>query len=298
MYSGAMEKELPAQPHADIVTQSSITSSLRSLGVHSGMGLMVHSSLHSFGYVKGGAATVVAALMDILTPAGTLLMPTFNHGEPFEPGGAGVFDPRITRTRNGAIPDYFWRLPGVVRSLDPTHAFAAWGAHAERYVANHHRTLTMGPHSPLGLLLADGGSTLLLGVTYGSNTFHHVVEMSTGAPCLGRRTEAYPVQLSDGRRVMGFTWGWRERACPITDHTRYAARMRERGLDRTTIIGSCEATLFLLRDCYDVIAEALREGIDGHPPCRLCPIRPRVVAATVASDWDDRLYCPLTSGNP
>ncbi len=280
------------------LTRDDIASGLRNLGVHAGMGLMVHSSLRSFGRVDGGAATVVAALMDVITPAGTLLMPTFNHGAPFEPGGAGVFDPRTTRTLNGAIPDHFWRLSGVTRSLDPTHAFAAWGANAGRYIAGHHRALTMGPQSPLGLLHADGGHALLLGVGYGSNTFHHVVEMSTAAPCLGRRTEAYPVLLPDGRRVMGRTWGWREHACPITDHTRYAAHMQARGLDRTGQIGGCRATLFALHDCYEVVAEALRDGLDGYPPCRACTpgractIRPRVVAETAPSDWDEARHCP------
>ncbi|HEY3291909.1 MAG TPA: AAC(3) family N-acetyltransferase [Anaerolineae bacterium] len=275
-----------------LLTRTDIAAGLRALGIHAGMGLMVHSSLRSFGRVDGGAASVVAALMDVLTPEGTLLMPTFNHGEPFEPGGAGVFNPRSTRTLNGAIPDYFWRQPNVWRSLDPTHPFAAWGRHAQRYIVNHHKTLTMGPQSPLGLLHADGGSALLLGVWYGSNTFHHVVEMSLGAPCLGRRTEAYPIQLADdGRFVMGRTWGWRERACPITDRHRYGARMAERGYERTGLIGACAATLFSLRDCYEVVSEALRDGMDGYPPCTACPIQPRAVAETVVSDWDDERQC-------
>lgn len=85
----------------------------------------MHSSLSSFGRVAGSAPAVVAALMDVITPAGTLLMPPFNHGELFEPGGPGVYDPGATLTSNGAIPDHFWRLPGVLRSLDPTHPFAA-----------------------------------------------------------------------------------------------------------------------------------------------------------------------------
>jgi aminoglycoside N3'-acetyltransferase len=224
--------------------------------------------------------------MEVITPAGTLLMPTFNHGQPFEEGGAGYFHPGETRTRNGAIPDLFWRMPGVLRSLDPTHAFAAWGKNARRYVEHHHRTLTMGPQSPLGLLCADGGLGLLLGVGYGSNTFHHVVEMSTGAPCLGQRSEAYPVVLPDGRRVMGRTWGWRAESCPLNDAALYGMEMEARGLDRVAMIGACRATLYRLQDGYEVIANLLRTGKDGHPPCSRCPIRPRHAPETVESDWD------------
>jgi aminoglycoside 3-N-acetyltransferase len=287
------------------LTQADITAGLRQLGLQAGDGVMVHSSLKSFGNVEGGPQTVIAALMEVLTSEGTLLLPSFNNGAAFETGpffgkasetavqdlGHGYYDSTATPTTNGAIPDCFWRLPGVQRSLDPTHAFAAWGKHARRYTEHHHRTLTMGPQSPLGLLQADGGYGLLLGVGYGSNTFHHVVEMSTGAPCLGQRTEAYPVKLADGRIVEGRTWAWRGGECPITDHTAYAEEMRP--FERVAMIGSCRATLFKLQDAYTVIARLLAHGKGELPPCSRCPIRPRIVPQTVPSDWDAANQRPL-----
>ncbi len=276
-----------------IITREDIIAGLREFNVLSSAGVMVHSSLSSFGRVEGGAQTVIDALMEIITPQGTLLMPSFNHNVVFDDGGPGCYNPAETPTIDGAIPDRFWRLPGVRRSLDPTHAFAAWGRDSQRYTQLHHRTLTMGPASPLGLLLADDGYSLLLGVGYWANTFHHVVEMSTGAPCLGQRSEAYPVVLPDGRRVMGRTWGWREIDCPINDHALYAEEMARRGLQVEIRIRGCTATLFRLRDAYEVIAGLLRSGINGHPPCSQCPIRPRRVPQTVASDWDDAAQRPL-----
>jgi aminoglycoside 3-N-acetyltransferase len=269
------------KPH---VTHGDLISGFQDLGLARGMGVMVHSSLSAFGYVEGGSAAVIAALMELLTPEGTLLMPSFNHGAAFGPGGPGYYHPQETPTTNGAIPDRFWRMEGVLRSLNPTHAFAAWGQHAVRYTRLHHRTLTMGPDSPLGLLLQEGGTCLLLGVDYTSNTFHHVVEMSTGAPCLGQRTEAYPVMLPDGRRVTGRTWGWREHSCPFTDSNRYADEMS--AFQRSTQIGGSQATFYHLQDCYNVVAHILSHGKSGFPPCSGCPIRPRRVAQTVPSDWD------------
>lgn len=270
-----------------MVTKEDILAGLRRLGLKPGDGLMVHASLKSFGYVDGGARTVIAALMAALTPEGTLLMPSFNHGVPFAAGGAGYFQPEATPTINGTIPDTFWRMPAVYRSLNPTHAFAAWGKHARRYTEFHHRTLTMGPDSPLGLLYADDGYVLLIGVDYAVNTFHHVVEMTNAVPCLGLRTEAYPVRLPEGRLVMGRTWGWREKLCPLTDENRYHPAMKARGLQKETVVGQSRLILFRLRDCFEIVAEVLREGKDGFPPCHLCPIRPRQVAATVPSDWDE-----------
>jgi aminoglycoside 3-N-acetyltransferase len=264
-------------------TAADIAAGLRRLGLSPGDGVMVHSSLKSFGHVRGGPEAVIRALMDVLTGEGTLMMPSFNHGRAYAEGQPGYFDPTATPTTNGLIPETFWRLPGVLRSLNPSHSFAAWGASARRYTAGHHRTLTCGPDSPLGLLWRDGGCGLLLGVGYSANTFHHVVEMSTGAPCLGRRTEARPMRLPGGRTVEGRTWSWREQGCPITDGRRYGPLMHARGLDRDQTIGSCRATLFRLDDCYQLIAELLREGVDDSPPCSRCPIRPRSGPRTVPS---------------
>lgn len=275
------------------LTHADITAGLYHLGLPAGAGVVVHSSLRSFGRVEGGARTVIEALMEVLTPQGTLLMPSFNHNAIVEEGGAGYYHPLETPTTNGAIADLFWRLPGVLRSLDPTHAVAAWGRNASAYTANHHRTLTMGPRSPLGLLNADGGYGLLLGVGYESNTFHHVVEMSRNVACLGRRTEAYNIILPDGRRVLGRTWGWREQNCPLDDENRYCEGMEARGLQQVTWIGGCQAIFFRLSDCYTVVAEMLEHGKDGFPPCSGCAIRPRQVEQTVASDWDTQNQRPL-----
>lgn len=273
------------------ITKKDIRTGLGEIGVKPGFGLMVHGSLTSFGRVEGGARTVIAALMEAVTVEGTLLMPSFNHGAPFLEEGPGYFNPAETPTTNGIIPDTFWRMPGVYRSLNPTHAFAAWGKHARRYTEIHHRTLTMGPQSPLGLLYGDDGHCLLMGVGYAANTFHHVVEMSLTVPCLGYRTEAYPVHLPDGRQVEGRTWGWRERFCPFTDEGRYYEEMPKLGLQREAWVGSSRFILFRLRDCFDVVAEILRNGKDGFPPCSRCPIRPRQVAAVVPSDWDAHRQC-------
>ena len=276
---------------ASHINEGGIVAGLRDLGLGAGDGIIVHSSLKSFGQVEGGAQTVIEALMEVVTVDGTILMPSFNHGAAFAAGAPGYYDSRETPTTNGAIPDLFWRLPGVERSLNPTHAFAAWGQHAKRYTEAHHRTITMGPESPLGLLHADDGYCLLLGVDYSSNTFHHTVEMATGAPCLGVRTEAYPVRTPEGAMVEGRTWAWREKNCPFTDQGRYHEVIQARGLQQEVLIGQSRVLLFRLRDCFAVLAEILREGKDGFPPCSGCAIRPRQVARTVPSDWDQARQC-------
>lgn len=223
--------------------------------------------------------------MAAVTPKGTIVMPSFNHGVPFDGGGSGYFDPCRTPTSNGAIPDHFWRMPRVYRSLNPTHRFAAWGKDADRYTRFHHRTLPMGADSPLGMLWRDGGCCLFIGVGYEANTFHHVVETVTAAPCLGRRSESYPVvPLPDDRRMHARTWSYRVQPCPIDDAVRYGKEMQRRGLHQQRMIGRSRLTLFKLQDCLELVFELLRDGYGAPSPCSRCPVRTRTNEHTVPSD--------------
>ena len=260
-----------------VVTRRDLKEGFLALGLKAGMKVMVHSSLKSFGYVEGGADAIIDVLMEIVTPEGTLLFPSFNHEAPYNKGE--IYDVRTTPTTNGLIPDIFWRREGVVRSINPTHAFAAWGKDKERYTADHQKTSAMGPDSPLGRLMEDGGYCLLLGVGYRSNTFHHHVESTVGARCLRLRGEEYPVRLADGNEVMAHTWSWRNGVCPITDQGAYIPEIRK--IDREIRIGDATVNFYRLSDGYKVIARCLREGIVGQPPCKACPGRPRVCRWTV-----------------
>jgi aminoglycoside 3-N-acetyltransferase len=254
------------------------------------MRMIVHSSLSSFGRVEGGAVAVVRALMDAVGPGGTLMMPSFNHGEVFR-GGRGVYDPLTTPTSNGAIPDAFWRLPGVARSLNPTHPFACWGRDAIRYTARHHRGLEMGEHSPLGLLHADGGWQLNLGTTHETTTAKHLAETLRRVPCLGYRRLAYPVRMPDGKIRPQRSWMWRRLDCPLTESGRLIDAEMERGHYQVHgRIGECDATFMKLGDVVEAVWRVLDRGLPertpsgcpgrrnpGHgkaPPCSRCRIRP------------------------
>jgi aminoglycoside 3-N-acetyltransferase len=58
------------------VTVDSLKKDLTALGVKPGMVLLVHSSLSSLGWVCGKSVAVIEALEFLLTPDGTLVMPT------------------------------------------------------------------------------------------------------------------------------------------------------------------------------------------------------------------------------
>lgn len=283
---------------APIVTYEDIRGGLADLGLGEGIALLVHSSLSSFGWVEGGAETVIKALMDLVTPEGTLMMPAFNHLRACREGKP--FDPLISPTSNGRIPDTFWRMEGVCRSLNPSHSFAAWGSNAVRYTENHHLTLTVGEDSPIGMLRRDGGYQVNLGTTHGSSTAKHLAETLCNAPCLGRRREAYPVRLPSGEIAMHRTWSWRGAGCPInTKPIAIESEMNRLGLQKKGKIGNADVTCLKLDDFIRTDCELLTKGWGGFPPCSRCPVRPRDTDATIESDWDDELgrIKPAASGD-
>ncbi len=253
------------------VTKEDLIRDLRALGVREGMKLQVHSSLSRIGWVEGGADAVLDALMTVLTSEGTLMLPSFNHGAAYRDGG--MYDREQTPTTNGKIPDTFRRRPDVCRGVNPTHPFAAWGKNAAWYVTHDQEAPTMGAGSPLDRLMRDGGYVLLLGVGYISNTFHHLVEVTTGAPCLASCGEVCPVRFG-GTTALAHTWSWRDGACPVNrmPEPLYADAMRS--IERRGKIGEAGSILFPMREAYGIIAQTLA------PYCAACGIRPRVCEYT------------------
>ncbi|MBN2583187.1 MAG: AAC(3) family N-acetyltransferase [Planctomycetes bacterium] len=177
------------------VTRNMIAEGLRRLGVRPGEVLLLHSSLKSLGRVEGGPQTLVAALQDVLTTEGTLVMPTLtwdtvNAEHP-------RFDVRQSASRVGLVTEVFRTMPGVRRSLHPTHSLAAWGRLRDELLEGHEACTSAGPiGSPYHRIVEHGGRILFLGCRLSSNTMMHCVEEWAPVP-ESLTAEMQPLEVVD-----------------------------------------------------------------------------------------------------
>lgn len=164
-------------------TSGQIAEDLRTLGVKPGGLLLVHSSYKALGPVAGGLDAVFAGLRLALGEEGTLLFPALSylHVGREQP----VFDVRRTPSCVGILPETFRQLPGVRRSLHPTHSVCAQGPRAAELTQGHGQDRTpCGAQSPFRRLTERGGQILLLGCGLLPNTTMHTLEELAGAPYL------------------------------------------------------------------------------------------------------------------
>ncbi|HEX3498315.1 MAG TPA: AAC(3) family N-acetyltransferase [Stellaceae bacterium] len=247
-------------------SRAGLARDLAALGVTPGMSLIVHASLARLGFVVGGAPAVIHALMDVLGPDGTLVMPTFTGGltdpatwrdPPVPQEWHAVirdtmlpFDAARTPTRlMGQIAEQFRTWPDVKRSNHPVTSLAAWGRHAEYLVERHSLAWSLGDETPMGRLYERDGWILLLGVGHDRNSSLHLAE--TRAVHGRRKLRRMPVER-DGRVA------WEE--FPEVDDDRgrlfplIGADYEKTGAARIGFVGSAESRLMRQRDLVDFAA--------------------------------------------
>ena len=153
------------------------------LGLRPGDMVLMHSSFKSLRPVEGGIGTLISALLDVLADRGTLIVPTLSYA--YVPEENPVYDVRKTHSCIGAVPEFFRQLPGVYRSLSPTHSAASLGRLAQDVTQGQLLDETpVGPNSPFQRLAEAGGKLLFLGCGLGPNTSIHGVEELVDAPYL------------------------------------------------------------------------------------------------------------------
>ncbi len=195
-------------------TPAHLVSDLRRLGLQPGQTVMLHASVKAVGAVLGGPNSIIQVLLDMLTPAGTLMMyagwadiPDFiddlpdsvrqtyiDHHPPFDPATA-----RAVRY-NSVLAEFLRTWPGARRSLNPEASMVAVGAQAEYLTADHPLNYGYGAGSPLAKLVERKGQVLLLGAPLDTLTLLHHAEFRARLRHKNVVHYRCPI-LRDGQRV-------------------------------------------------------------------------------------------------
>lgn len=200
-----------------VITKETIVNELKRIGLLKNDIVMVHTSLKSMGYVCGGAQTIIEALIDVVGPEGTIMMPTQSwknldpedgvHWDADESDWQLIrdnwpaYDKNITPTNTmGAVAKMFRTWTGSIRSDHPARSVCAWGKHAVYLTQNHDLSDIFGETSPLAKLYELNGKVLLLGVGYDKNTSLHLADVRAEYPGKHNCTE-YSAIMENGVRV-------------------------------------------------------------------------------------------------
>jgi aminoglycoside 3-N-acetyltransferase len=228
--------------------------------------VLVHSSLSSFGHVKGGSDAVIDALLEAVGVNGTVLVPTLTGSEELSPQNPPRFDPATSDSWTGRIPETFRKRAEAVRSMHPTHSAAAIGADAGELTREHVFSITPCDElSPYGKVAqSDDGYVLLLGVDHESNTtFHHIEEIA-GVDYHMQRGFAEATTVVNGAEVQR-NYMLHQYGTP-RDFNVMEPIFIERGVQQTARIGECRASLIRAREMVRATLQCLRA--DPRTLCR------------------------------
>ena len=267
-----------------MVTGQDIEAGLLDLGLEAGDLVVVHSSLSSFGRVVGGADTVVDALLSVLGPEGTLVVPTFNYMPEF-------FDPELTPSVVGAVTEAVRKRENARRSLHPTHSVAVIGPLSEDIIRDHEKTAPFGQGSALYRLLELNGKVLLIGVGHTTNSMIHVAEELAETPYLERVRQVI-VALPNGRRVARIV---RRPGCS-RGFDRISDRLEATGMVRRRNIGRSLVQLMPAGAVVGTAISMLKEDpaalLCELPDCQTCA-EARAIAAAIESQANEEALAAL-----
>ena len=153
------------------VTKLDLYEGFRRVGVQSGDIVYCHSSLSKFGYVEGGADTVIDALLEAVGTEGAVATPAGTYSQKKD---GGVFDVRNSPSELGAISEAL-RKRSTHRSHHLTESVCAVGKLA-REITETHSLTPCGAESPFQKFIDLDAQILLLGVSHNSNTTFEAIE--------------------------------------------------------------------------------------------------------------------------
>ena len=167
-------------PQAAPLTRDDLVEGFRAMSLCSEDTVLVQSGFKAFGGVVGGPKTVIEALLEVLRPHGTLIMPTFNWDD-F--GEKKLYSKRHTKPQTGILCEMLMAWPGAHRIYHPIHGFTLVGRLAKELSETVKNESSFESSSLFGELHRRNAKIMLMGVQYRKGlTFFHYVEEAANVP--------------------------------------------------------------------------------------------------------------------
>lgn len=241
-----------------VVHFNDLVEGFRKLGASPGEIMMSHSSLSAFGWVAGGADTVIDAIIEALSPGGTAVFPALAQQDldrRFE-----LWDIDETPSDVGRITEVARLREESIRSDHPTHSVVAIGPDAEAITGGH--AGADGRPGPWGAAAFGHGSPweqfyqrnvlyCFLGVTFRVNTMRHYIQSRLCEQILQKTDDPSAVQQLQGWQSEG-VW-------PRYDGEAMQRRLDRMGLITTVQIGKAECYSIRAKPMVDTALEILRK---------------------------------------
>lgn len=237
------------------MNKTELIEELKRVGLQEGMEIEVHSSLSSFGYVEGGADTVIEALMECVTKRGSIFMPSLCFGPELELTEEDrdmgitvkikILSEDAPKTAMGIIADTFRQREDVMTGTGVIRT-SGWGLHADEAAKGG-----------LNYVIQNGGKALLLGVDIYKLTAMHYME------------DIMPKEISDifapteevNRKYPPSEWLVECGKPPVKPWYTIQDMAYKKGIIKEGYIGNCKYMFF---DIWDVVS-LYRKELEMNP---------------------------------
>ncbi len=247
------------------VTRGELIAGFGKLGIQPGAVVLLHSAMRTVGRIEGGAEAVIDALLEIVGPTGTLVVPTYTFAHEAEEDP--IIDPAQDKAEMGIITETARRRPNALRSTAFRHSFSAIGPRAEVITRTDPALCAFDPRSTFGVMLALNTQVVLLGVTYTSSTSHHFAEFMSEVPYRQTIPKQVKVRLADGTVVPQAMTDYQPKSSGGSyygtrspDFNRLGMMLEKQGSVAKTFVGNAAVRKFPMRDLIDLtLVEAARD---------------------------------------
>lgn len=237
-----------------------LVDALRAVGIVEGDIVFSHVGIGMLGYpregrnVETGYRVLKDALLEVIGKDGTWLVPTYSYSYCENE----VYDPSSSPSAVGEFTNYFRKLPGAKRSLDPIFSVAGIGPRTDEIISDLPYDC-FGEDCVYSRIIRRGAKICNIGVGFRYATFVHHVEQMLNVPYRFRKTFCGKTLLNGDLKEESWVYNVRflvENSLP--DLNKLEEQARQLQLVRAARVGLGEITCIGCWDMYNLCAENIK----------------------------------------